>query len=104
MCSSDLVGSPVKLKSVVEQLEFYEDIFSAGALGTETKRDSIRALATKLRGALEVELLGNHSTPSREGPQNHASGDSTAIAVMTATRTAMARSGDAPKHDAGAPP
>ena len=57
------VGSPVKLKSVVEQLEFYEDIFSAGALGTEAKRDSIRALATKLRGPLEVELLGNHSTP-----------------------------------------
>ena len=45
---------PVKLKSVVEQLEFYEDIFSAGALGTEAKRDSIRALAAKLRGALEV--------------------------------------------------
>jgi hypothetical protein len=57
------VGSPVKLKSVVEQPEFYEDIFSAGARGTEAKRDSIRALATKLRGALEVELLGNHSTP-----------------------------------------
>jgi hypothetical protein len=57
------LGSPVKLKSVVEQLEFYEDIFSAGAPGTEAKRDSIRALATQLRIALEVELLGNHSTP-----------------------------------------
>jgi hypothetical protein len=38
----------------------------------------------------------NAARSSREGPQNHASGDSTAIAVMTATRTAMARSGDAP--------
>jgi hypothetical protein len=57
------VGSPVKLKSVIEQLEFYEDIFSWGAPTTEAKRESIRALAGKLRCALEAEFLGNCSTP-----------------------------------------
>jgi hypothetical protein len=57
------VGSPVKLKSVIEQLEFYEDIFSFGVPTTEAKRDSIRALAGKLRSALEAEFLGNCSTP-----------------------------------------
>ena len=53
------VGSPVKLKSVIEQLEFYEDIFSFGASVTESKRASIRSLAAKLRSALETEFLGN---------------------------------------------
>jgi hypothetical protein len=55
------VGSPVKLKSVIEQLEFYEDIFSSGAPATQAKRDSIRALAAKLRNALETEFLGKSS-------------------------------------------
>jgi hypothetical protein len=48
--------SPVKLKSVIEQLEFYEDIFSSGAPATQAKRDSIRALAATLRSALETEF------------------------------------------------
>ena len=56
------VGSPVKLKSVIEQQEFYEDIFSSGAASTQVKRDSIRALAAKLRSALETEFLGNRRT------------------------------------------
>ena len=58
------VGSPVKLKSVIEQQEFYEDIFSSGAASTQVKRDSIRALAAKLRSALETEFLGNRRTPA----------------------------------------
>jgi tetratricopeptide (TPR) repeat protein len=61
------VGSPVKLKSVIEQLEFYEDIFSSGAPATEAKRESIRALAGQLRSALEAEF-GNCSTPYTNGP------------------------------------
>jgi hypothetical protein len=57
------VGSPVKLKSVIEQLEFYEDIFSSGEPGTEPKRTSIQSLAAKLRSALEAEFLGNRPMP-----------------------------------------
>jgi len=56
------MGSPVKLKSVIEQLEFYEDIFSSGAPATQAKRDSIRALAAKLRSALETEFHANRPT------------------------------------------
>src|SRR5208282_5553300 len=37
------VGSPVKLMSVVEQLEFYEDIFAHGAPASAAKRESIIA-------------------------------------------------------------
>jgi hypothetical protein len=55
------VGSPVKLKSVIEQLEFYEDIFSSGAPATDSKRASIQGLAAKLRNALETEFLGGSS-------------------------------------------
>jgi CHAT domain-containing protein/cytosol aminopeptidase family protein len=57
------VGSPVKLKSVVEQLEFYEDIFSSGAPATEAKRISAHALAAKVRSALESDFLGARPTP-----------------------------------------
>ena len=57
------VGSPVKLKSVVEQLEFYEDIFSSGAPATEAKRMSAQALAAKVRSALESDFLGARPTP-----------------------------------------
>jgi hypothetical protein len=57
------VGSPVKLKSVIEQLEFYEDIFSSGAPATATKRNSIRALAATLGSALESKFLGDRLTP-----------------------------------------
>jgi hypothetical protein len=56
------VGSPVKLKSVIEQLEFYEDIFSSGTPATEVKRTSAQALAAKVRSALESDFLGAHPT------------------------------------------
>ena len=56
------VGSPVKLSSVVEQLEFYEDIFSSGDPATALKRDSVVALAKNLRNTLEVGFLGNQPT------------------------------------------
>ncbi len=51
------VGSPVKLRSVVEQLEFYEDIFSSGESTTNSKRQSIVELAKALRDTLENEFL-----------------------------------------------
>ena len=56
------VGSPVKLRSVVEQLEFYEDIFSSGQSSTTSKRQSIVALAKALRDTLENEFLGVRPT------------------------------------------
>ena len=52
------VGSPAKLGSVVEQLDFYEDIFSSGDPKTALKRQSIIALAKNLRNTLEVEFSG----------------------------------------------
>lgn len=60
------VGSPVKLKSVIEQLEFYEDIFSSGAPATELRRTSARALAAKVRGALEADFLGRPAATEPE--------------------------------------
>ena len=56
------VGSPVKLKSVIEQLEFYEDIFSLGAPATQAKRTGAQALAAKVRSALESDFLGTTPT------------------------------------------
>jgi hypothetical protein len=47
------IGSPVKMSSVIEQLEFYEDIFSSGADGTEPACKRIRALAADLRGFIQ---------------------------------------------------
>jgi CHAT domain-containing protein len=47
------IGSPVKMSSVIEQLEFYEDIFSSGADGAEATRKRIRAFAADLRGFIE---------------------------------------------------
>jgi hypothetical protein len=52
------MGSPVRLSSVIEQLDFYEDIFSFGAPSTEAKRTSIQALAKNLRNTLKVNFLG----------------------------------------------
>lgn len=52
------VGSPVKLRSVVEQLDFCEDIFSSGDPTTSSKRESIVALARSLRDVLETDFLG----------------------------------------------
>jgi hypothetical protein len=51
------VGSPVKLRSVVEQLEFYDDIFADGAPETAPKRKSIVDWVAKLRFVLETEFL-----------------------------------------------
>jgi tetratricopeptide (TPR) repeat protein len=52
------VGSPIKLRSVVEQLEFFEDIFAHGAPASAAKRESIIASVAKLRFVLETEFLG----------------------------------------------
>ena len=47
------IGSPAKMSSVTEQLEFYEDIFSSGADESKPARERIRALAADLRGFIE---------------------------------------------------
>jgi hypothetical protein len=52
------VGSPVKLGSVFEQLDFYEDIFAAGSPATEPRRASIVALARQLRDNLRAAVPG----------------------------------------------
>ena len=65
------IGSPVKLGSVLEQLDFYEDIFAAGSPGTEPRRTSIVALARQLRdnlrAAVPAQSTATENTPtSRE--------------------------------------
>jgi hypothetical protein len=52
------VGSPVKMRSVTEQLEFYEDIFAEGAPSTAPKRKSIVAWIAELRNFIEGEFPG----------------------------------------------
>ena len=51
------IGSPVKMRSVTEQLEFYEDIFTGGADETGPTRERIRAWAAELRHFIESEFL-----------------------------------------------
>jgi hypothetical protein len=51
------IGSPVKMRSVTEQLEFYEDIFDSGADETASTRERIRAWAAELRSFIESEFL-----------------------------------------------
>ena len=51
------IGSPVKMRSVTEQLEFYEDIFEGGADETASTRERIRAWAAELRRFIESEFL-----------------------------------------------
>ncbi len=53
-----VIGSPVKLQSVIEQLEFYEDIFADGAPESALKRKSVVDWVAKLRCVLETEFLG----------------------------------------------
>jgi len=53
------IGSPVKMRSVTEQLEFYEDIFSGGADETRSIRDAIRAVAADLKHFIESEFLAS---------------------------------------------
>lgn len=63
------IGSPVKLSSVFEQLEFYEDIFSAGSPETEPRRASIVALARNLRDTLRAAVPGQ-SAAARNRPSS----------------------------------
>lgn len=51
------IGSPVKMRSVTEQLEFYEDIFAGGADETASTRARIRTWAAELRSFFETEFL-----------------------------------------------
>jgi tetratricopeptide (TPR) repeat protein len=52
------VGSPVKMRSVTEQLEFYEDIFASGAPQTASRRDDTRAWVRGLKDFIETEFPG----------------------------------------------
>jgi hypothetical protein len=52
------VGSPVKMRSATEQLEFYGDIFAEGAPETAPERKSIVEWITGLRNFIESELPG----------------------------------------------
>jgi hypothetical protein len=87
-------GFACEAESVVEQLEFYEGMFSAGALGTEAKRAQHPG-AGHSAARWKVEVLGNHSTPyilaakgDRISKQRFHSDRGDA-----ANRTVMARSG-----------
>jgi len=51
------IGSPVKMRSVTEQLEFYEDIFAGGASNTAATRGRIVEWIAELRHFIESELL-----------------------------------------------
>ena len=51
------IGSPIKMRSVTEQLEFYEDIFEGGAVETASTRERVRAWAAELRSFIESEFL-----------------------------------------------
>jgi CHAT domain len=51
------VGSPVKMRSVIEQLEFFADIFSGGAPQTAETRKRIVAWVAELRHFIETEFL-----------------------------------------------
>ncbi len=51
------IGSPVRMRSVAEQLEFYEDIFRGGADKTEPRRQHVRAWVADLRQFIESEFL-----------------------------------------------
>ncbi len=53
------IGSPVKMRSVTEQLEFYEDIFSGGAPGTAAARARAVAWIAQLRAFIESEFLSH---------------------------------------------
>jgi hypothetical protein len=56
------IGSPVKPSSVFEQLDLYEDIFSAGSPETKPRRASIGALARNLRDTLRAAVSGQSSS------------------------------------------
>jgi CHAT domain/Cytosol aminopeptidase family, N-terminal domain len=52
------VGSPVKMRSVTEQLEFYEDIFADGAPKTAPRRKGVVEWIAELRNFVETEFPG----------------------------------------------
>jgi tetratricopeptide (TPR) repeat protein len=58
------IGSPVKLGSVCEQLDFYEDIFACGNEVSKQRRDSIVALARNLRETLGAATSSALTTAS----------------------------------------
>jgi hypothetical protein len=51
------IGSPVKIRSVTEQLEFYEDIFGGGSSETAATRARIVEWTADLRHFIESECL-----------------------------------------------
>ena len=51
------IGSPVKMRSVTEQLEFYEDIFGDGAPETAASRKHVVEWIAEIRHFIETELL-----------------------------------------------
>jgi hypothetical protein len=51
------IGSPVKMRSVTEQLEFFEDIFAEGAPQTAETRSRINQWIAELRHFIETEFL-----------------------------------------------
>jgi tetratricopeptide (TPR) repeat protein len=60
-------GSPVKMRSVTEQLEFYEDIFSGGSDVTASTRTRLIAWIGGFRDFIETEFLAEQSQPARQG-------------------------------------
>ena len=58
------IGSPVKLNSVFEQLDFYEDIFAFGNDVSKQRRESIVALARNLREALQAAVSTEQTSAS----------------------------------------
>jgi hypothetical protein len=58
------IGSPVKLGSVYEQLDFYEDIFACGNEISKQRRESVLALTRNLRKALQAATSSEQMSPS----------------------------------------
>ena len=52
------IGSPGQMRSVMDQLEFYEDIFANGAQQSAATRARIVEWTTALRQFVEREVLG----------------------------------------------
>jgi len=53
------IGSPVKMRSVTEQLEFYEDIFRGGTEETGPTRQRVSAWVADLRQFIKSEFLAS---------------------------------------------
>ena len=59
------IGSPVKMRSVTEQLEFYEDIFGDGAPETAATRKHVVEWIAELRHFIESEFRPSEIFRSR---------------------------------------